>query len=82
MNSNIDNLKKKNNIELAQISVQERKTTENHRLFKKIIALKIENLKKRKDNKIIKNNIIKNDNNLNLAIKVNTTNFLSKYKGK
>ena len=82
LNSNIDNLKKKNNIELAQISVQERKTTENHRLFKKIIALKIENLKKRKDNKIIKNNIIKNDNNLNLAIKVNTTNFLSKYKGK
>ena len=43
------------------------------------MTLKIKNLK---DRRVIKNNIIKNENNLPLSIKGNANNFLSKFKGK
>ena len=46
------------------------------------MSLKIHNLKRRKEGKITKNNIIKNDNNLPLSLRIDTNNFLSKFKGK
>ena len=77
-------LQKTNTNELIKLPIQERKTERDkyNKIFKKIISIKIPNLKKRKDSRIIKGNIIKNENNIPLSIKINTSNFLSKFKGK
>ena len=76
--------KKNNELSTNELSIQSKKKDNSKRdtIFKKVMSLKIHNLKRRKEGKITKNNIIKNDNNLPLSLRIDTNNFLSKFKGK
>ena len=66
-------LKHSNKIRLMQLSVREGKNKKDkYDKFNKLMIVKMQNLKKRNDNRIIKNNTIKNEKNLPLSIKVNS----------
>ena len=85
-----NNCKKNSDYYSNEFSLQIKKKDNNNSkrekdsIFKKVMCLKIGNLKRKKENKITKNNFIKNDNNLPLplSLRIDTNNFLSKYKGK
>ena len=80
---NSENLKRINKNGVIQLSGNEQKNeNDKSKIFKKIMAIKIKNYIKRKDRRIIQDNIIKKDKDLPLSIKVNSSNFLSKFKGK
>ena len=56
---------------------------EKDKMFKKVMCLKINNLKRKKEGKNVKNTIIKSDNNLPpLSLRIDSSNILSKYKAK
>ena len=85
-----NNCKKNSDYYSNEFSLQSKKKDNNNskrekdNIFKKVMCLKIGNLKRKKESKTIKNNIIKNDNNLPLplSLRIDANNFLSKYKGK
>ena len=70
--------------ELITFSAQDKKKINNKNayMFKKIMNHRIQNMQKRKDKRINRNYKITNDNNLPLTIRVDTSKFLSNFKGK
>ena len=73
-----------NKNEIVTFSTQEKKKMNNKNayMFKKIMNHRIQNMQKRKDRRINRNYKISNENNLPLTIRVDTSKFLSNFKGK
>ena len=73
-----------NRNELITFSAQDKKkmNNKNTNMFKKIMNHRIQNMQKRKDRRINRNYKISTENNLPLTIRVDTSKFLSNFKGK
>ena len=73
-----------NKNELITFSAQDKKKMNNKNayMFKKIMNHRIQNIQKKKDRRINRNYKISTENNLPLTIRVDTSKFLSNFKGK
>jgi hypothetical protein len=73
-----------NKNELITFSAQDKKKMNNKKanIYKKIMNHRIQNMQKRKDKRINRNYKISTENNLPLTIRVDTSKFLSNFKGK